>query len=982
MPTNEPSDRESRLDRLCAEYLDAVDAGRAPEREAWLSAHPDLRVELADFLDCQADVARRFEPLRGNTGDPNLETVDVTASNANAPSTSLFPQRFEGHQVIGRGGMGVVYRARDPKLGRDVAIKALHDRLALDPNWLVRFEREARMLAALNHANIATLFGLEESGGQRFLVMEFVEGDTLAGRLERGPLPFAEALTICRQIAEALESAHDQGIIHRDLKPANIKVTPDDRVKVLDFGLAKSTHYSEVAKDQPSIEGTVAGTFPYMSPEQARGKPLDKRCDVWAFGCVLYESLTGRRAFSGETVSDITAAIIERDPQWDALPKEVHPRIDRLIRRCLTKDPKRRLRDLGDARLEIDEVLSGKDAEVAPPTPEPTRPLRWMPIALAIALLILGIGLGWAIKSRPETVASTPPGNEPPANAKQEGSWSGEFLLGGTVRVFGSRVSPNGRYVAYCVLEDGQAQVGVMNLEGDPNPTVLTKLTQGGTVNGLCWADDDNIYYDVFFDAPVGVYKVNRPAGLMKRQENAQEEVRDAECPQICKDGSLIVCKLGEDGIYQLRRKRPEQSGDGKDLGLRVEFNVGWPPPVRALRHGNKLIFCGKIHDGKTANPKRHFYSFDIEKSEHVRLHELDVASDFVPIAVSPDDRYVYTIIPAGDLFHAIRIPIEGGPPERLFPLMTRAYGLDVDSQGRLYIDQFNRPVNVIRLSETGELVERVASLTLGRDPGFIIQPLSLGGGEVLIPSTVAGKERLLVVKCGQKPDRDNEIAPLIAEPIETMQPVARIGKDRLALIANDGSGRRLAIATRTGAVWKLDPVQFNEVSVDGLTALAAGDDCLYYIRKKYVYCVKLSEPGSTPQKVGPKDGIVADGIAVKPDGALVIQQFARSGVQLRVGPAFDKPIRFDGKLRIAPYMIGSNAIDRKGRVLVPSAAEDSWYWRVALLDLNSQKPELTPLFKSKVASDSYPGNWDDDGTILTIDYPLRSDLWRMSPPK
>src|ERR1700694_2939147 len=234
---------------------------------------------------------------------------------------------YEVLAQIGAGGMGEVYRARDSKLGRDVAIKVLPANFVNDPERLSRFQREARMLAALNHANIATIYGLEQSGGVHCLVMELVSGETLAERVKAGPVGIEEALKIAVQIAEALEAAHEKSIIHRDLKPANVKVSPEGKVKVLDFGLAKA-FAGDAANDDPSnsptlsaaatMQGMILGTAAYMSPEQARGKPVDKRTDIWAFGCVLYELLTGRQAFHGDTLSDMIGSILEREPDWQA----------------------------------------------------------------------------------------------------------------------------------------------------------------------------------------------------------------------------------------------------------------------------------------------------------------------------------------------------------------------------------------------------------------------------------------------------------------------------------------------------------------------------------------------------------------------------------------------------------------------------------------------------------------------------------------
>ena len=266
---------------------------------------------------------------------------------------------YEVTAKIGEGGMGEVYQARDTKLNRDVALKVLPDLFAADPDRLARFQREAEVLASLNHPNIATIHGLEETDETRALVLELVEGPTLAERIAQGPVPLDETIAIASQIADALEAAHEQGVIHRDLKPANVKVKDDGTVKVLDFGLAKALDPSPVG--DPSLSptltaaatqmGVIMGTAAYMAPEQAKGKVADKRADVWAFGVVLYEMLTGRRAFEGGDVSEVMAGVIKSEPEWDRLPKELPPALVTYLQRCLQKDPRERLRDIGDVRL-------------------------------------------------------------------------------------------------------------------------------------------------------------------------------------------------------------------------------------------------------------------------------------------------------------------------------------------------------------------------------------------------------------------------------------------------------------------------------------------------------------------------------------------------------------------------------------------------------------------------------------------------------
>jgi serine/threonine-protein kinase len=310
---------------------------------------------------------------------------------------------------LGKGGMGEVWRAQDTKLGRDVALKVLPDSFAQDPERLERFDREAKVLASLSHPNVAGIYGLEEVDGKPFLVMEVAEGETLADRIAKGPLPVEDAVRIAKQIAEAVEVAHEKGIIHRDLKPGNVMVTEDGGVKVLDFGLAKAMGIHPLSGNSgqdwtqsPTLApgmtqaGMLLGTAGYMSPEQARGKPVDRRSDIWAFGCVLFEMLGGRKAFDGETVTDVLGAIVHKDPDIENLPADVPGRIRRLIGRCLQKDQSRRLQSIGDARIALQEWLEDPGADVAEATSAPTAAgwKRWLPWAVAVAGTLAGVAIG------------------------------------------------------------------------------------------------------------------------------------------------------------------------------------------------------------------------------------------------------------------------------------------------------------------------------------------------------------------------------------------------------------------------------------------------------------------------------------------------------------------------------------------------------------------------------------------------------------
>ncbi len=404
-------ERRRRIEEVCDEALNHDARERAAFVAAACGRDETLRREVEALL-AHAQRAEGF--LAAPMGEVAAHVL------ADEHGASLVGRRIGPHQIVsllGAGGMGKVYRAHDTKLGRDVAIKVVADVFLSDPERLARFEREARVLATLNHPHIGAIYGLEEAEDVRGLVLELVEGPTLAERLALGPLPIQEALTVARQIADALEAAHEKGIIHRDLKPANIKITSDGTVKVLDFGLAKvfaEQGSGSGVSQLPTItvdgtrEGMIAGTAAYMSPEQARGKAVDKRTDIWAFGCVLYEMLTARLPFPGDTISDTIAAVLDREPNWTALPTATPRNIRHLLERCLEKDLKRRLRDIGDARLEIEEALgasvaSGRAAASERMSPDrlktgarPPRFAWWA--AAAAGLLVVGGAATWQLQ--------------------------------------------------------------------------------------------------------------------------------------------------------------------------------------------------------------------------------------------------------------------------------------------------------------------------------------------------------------------------------------------------------------------------------------------------------------------------------------------------------------------------------------------------------------------------------------------------------
>ena len=377
------------------------------------------------------------------------------------PGTTLGP--YSVTAKIGEGGMGEVRRAHDTKLDRDVALKVLPDLFANDPERLARFQREAKVLASLNHPNIASIYGLEEGDGIRALVLELVEGQTLADRIVQGPIAIDEALPIARQMAEALEAAHEAGVIHRDLKPANVKLKADGMVKVLDFGLAKALQPELSDTDSansPTMTaaatkmGVIMGTAAYMSPEQAAGKPIDKRSDLWAFGVVLLEMLTGRQVFDGETVSHVIAAVLTKEPDWTAVPPSTPALICKLLRRCLEKDRKRRLDSASVARLEIEDALTAPTAEAQPAgvTASSSREARlaWL-VAASAVLAAAGLVLPAVrhLREAPRSVAA---------------ETRTEIVTPATSGLASFALSPDGREIVFVASGDGPTRLWLRSL--------------------------------------------------------------------------------------------------------------------------------------------------------------------------------------------------------------------------------------------------------------------------------------------------------------------------------------------------------------------------------------------------------------------------------------------------------------------------------------------------------------------------------------
>ena len=494
--------------------------------------------------------------------------------------------------LLGVGGMGEVYLAQDARLGRDVAVKVIPDAFAHDPERRSRFQREARVLASLNHPNIATLYGLTEVGDRTVLEMEFVPGENLAERLQRGSLTTDEALPVFDQIAQALEAAHERGIIHRDLKPANIRITADGRVKVLDFGLAKvfdadssgvgsATELQLNVTSSQSQPGTILGTARYMSPEQARGLPLDRRSDIWSFGCVLYEALAGKPAFAADTATDTLAAILKEEPDWNALL--VPAALQRLARRCLRKELHARLRDIADARIEIEELRQESAAMRSISAPSrstaPRRRFATVSALGALALLLLSVG-AWRFFARRESTAALPLRVTVPVPAEQR------LAVGPASPI---TISSDGRYLVYAAMQPGsRTQLFLRPLDKfDASPLAGT---EGATAP--FFSQDGNW---IGFYAAGALQKVSLQGG---------EPLRICDAPPVSGavwrgDGTIIFgTTLAGDGLWRVSAAGGKPERLTQPDAARKEQHHLYP---QTLPENQSLIFVVKTDQGSSA---------------------------------------------------------------------------------------------------------------------------------------------------------------------------------------------------------------------------------------------------------------------------------------------------------------------------------------------------------------------------------------------
>lgn len=679
--------RRQQVEALFRAALEKPPSERAAFVAAATGGDAALRREVESLLDSD-DFAARATP-------PTAERVpsrDATRTAEPFESSRVGPYRVIA--LLGAGGMGEVFRARDDKLNRDVALKVLPRTFELDPDRLARFRREARVLAALNHPHIAAIYGLEESDGRQALVLELVEGVTLAKRIEQGPLPVPEALALARQVAEALQGAHEKGIIHRDLKPDNIKVTPAGIVKVLDFGLAK-TAAPDLPETSPSPAtsaapeetriGVVLGTAAYMSPEQARGEEVDARTDVWAFGCVLFEMLTGRRAFSAATAADARVGVLEQEPDWRLLPKHTPPTIHQLLRRCLQKDRRRRLQTIADARRVIEKLVGGRTLS------------RRARIAIA-AGVVLALALGASVWSR--------------LDRRPVASRSDWVQLTSLDSVTQPALSPDGRALAFIrgpstFVSPGQLYVKLLP-DGEPVALTNDSLPKMGPVFS---PDGSRIAYTVNEGNSWDTWVVPTVRGEARRW------LRNASGLTWFGGSDLMFAEI-KTGIHMAIVRSTEGRDESRDLYL--------PPHVSGMAHRAHASPDGRWVLVVEMDERGGWLPCRLLPSDGGASHPVGPAhARCTNVAWTPDGRWMYFSADAGDGFHLWRQRFPDGPPEQVTSGPTEEEGIAIAPDGKWLITSVGLTQRSVWLNDGSN--ERQISLE-----GYAFWPLLSADGRTV----------------------------------------------------------------------------------------------------------------------------------------------------------------------------------------------------------------------------------------------------------
>ncbi|MGB2898246.1 MAG: protein kinase [Candidatus Acidiferrum sp.] len=716
--------------------------------------------------------------------------------------TKLGP--YEIVAPLGAGGMGEVYRARDIKLGREVALKLLPPLFTADADRVERFKREARLLASLNHPHIGAIYGFEDGGNVPALVLELVEGDTLGDRVRRGRLPLSEALAASQQIADALDAAHRAAIIHRDLKPSNIKITPDGVVKVLDFGLAKAfvaegsgpdLSNSATMTAGATIVGAVLGTAAYMSPEQARGQPVDKRSDIWAFGCVLFEMLTGSSAFGRETVTDTIVAVVGAEPDWKSLPADTPVSIRRLLTRCLQKDARRRLHDIADARIEIEDVMA-TPAESSPgPTPRRRSRLALPALSLGIATALV---LLWVARDR---------FGRPAAKASPDTRVTRLTDLPGLEE--SPAISPDGRSVAFTAGVGGKRQVFVRLIAGGA-PLQITR----DTVDHECprWSPDSSsiLYFSPAVSGTVqgSIWEIPALGGVARRV------VTSVGCADVSQTDRLALFRLAKEGIQLVTAPT-----DGSRFDMVAEFAPStyylyprWSPDGKwiAFQRGDSIRFDIFVAPATGGEPRK------LTRDNNM-MGGFAWLPDSTGIVYSSSRGGTIPYLPTLGLW---QVTLRDGSVRRITPSEMSYMSPDISKSGAIVVSRMKLETDIWKFPIDGLPTENVRrAVRVTRQTGQVLTPTaSPDDNEVAFLSDSGGHANVWVVNTKSSAlrqitqEHDPNVAmgvPLWSPDGHTITFVSSRGNQGLTfgvwLVDSDGSNLRNVANPGLGPAWSPD---------------------------------------------------------------------------------------------------------------------------------------------------------------------------------
>lgn len=888
---------------------------------------------------------------------------------------------FEVRGLLGAGGMGEVYRALDERLGREVAVKVLGAEFLSDTEQLRRFIGEARTASSLNHRNIVTIFEVGQAEGQPFLAMELIDGKTLRQLAAGGSLPLRKALDVVVQVAEGLSAAHEASLVHRDLKPENVMVTRDGTVKILDFGLAKpfgAAATGELARGMAKTStGIVVGTASYMAPEQARGRPVDFRSDQFCLGLILYELLTGRKAFERASAVQTLSAIIDEEPEaLEALNPRVPAPLSWIVGRCLSKEPEERYaatrdlaRELKQVRDNLGRLTEGvpraatsatarvegaatvRTTPVAPSRPATTslstparvpeggahRAARVLATALGVlALLAGGAGVGWWLRDRTTETAA---------------SWGGDLVLGNTTQVLAARLSPDGQTLAFVTPAGGVTQVAVMKpASGDWS--ALTNRSDAGSIYRVAWSKDGTrIFFDRVTDVPHGIFSVPVVGGPERLV------LEDAQSPETLPDGSLLVVRTSAQGALRIHRFFPE-TGLVSPLGPPiVAESMGLA--IRSTPDGHRAIFWGRLAGEGEASRPRQLHVVDLATgTAHPVTTDLPVSP---PFAVTPDGRSFLATVAVGDLFRLVSVSFDGREAHGLLTVTTRPVNISTGPDGSYYVCLSENTLEVLRFPVAGGIPER-----LGSARGGASSPAILPDGRALLPGLVAGRRRLLLRNLS------GETRPLVDSADQTAPPVVTLpGGLAVFLAGPPGAPPGFVVASiDEGRILRRLPGTEGAAPQD--LAASADGRTVYYPDRGNLWTIDVD--GSAP----PKRLVAGHGVAAFPDGKeLLVQRNGMNGVDLFRVPVeggHELRIPIQGDLRLAPLPLSGRAIGTDGRVVVTVAARSSWRWGPAFLDPVTGVVERIPVvFEGDVQS---PG-WADGENLVALGVSLRTELWR-----